>query len=65
MEPAAEQARPQGAAVADGASVTSLTERRPAALPPGPRPLPSVTAYDQLLRLRRQSAGRPAHQGEP
>jgi SAM-dependent methyltransferase len=31
--------------------VTSLTQRRLAALPPDTRPLPSVAAYDQLLRL--------------
>ena len=30
--------------------VTSLTQRRLAALPPDTRPLPSVAAYDQLLR---------------
>lgn len=30
-----------------------------AALPPDPRPLPSVAAYDQLLRHTRSSAGRP------
>jgi hypothetical protein len=30
--------------------VTSLTARRLAALPPDTRPLPSVAAYDQLLR---------------
>ncbi|MET8537673.1 IS21 family transposase [Streptomyces sp. NPDC005065] len=43
-----------------GATVTSLTERRLAALPPDPRPLPSVAAYDQLLRLRRRPADGPA-----
>jgi hypothetical protein len=31
--------------------VVSLTERRLAQLPPDTRPLPSVTAYDELLRL--------------
>jgi hypothetical protein len=31
-------------------AVTSLTERRLAALPADTRPLPSVAAYDQLLR---------------
>jgi hypothetical protein len=31
-------------------SVPSLTERRLAQLPPDRRPLPSVAAYDQLLR---------------
>lgn len=39
--------------------VVSLTARRLAALPPDPRPLPSVAAYDQLLRYTRSSAGRP------
>jgi transposase len=43
-----------------GATVTSLTERRLAALPPDPRPLPSVAVYDQLLRLRRRPADGPA-----
>jgi transposase len=52
------------ATVGGGATVTSLTERRLAALPPDPRPLPSVAAYDQLLRHRRQSADCPAHEGE-
>jgi hypothetical protein len=33
--------------------VTSLTMRRVAALPPDTRPLPTVDAYDQLLRQRR------------
>jgi transposase len=33
-----------------GAQVTSLTLRRLAALPPDTRPLPTVDAYDQLLR---------------
>ena len=38
---------------ADGlVQVTLLTERRLASLPPDTRPLPSVAAYDQLLRLR-------------
>ncbi|MEV6175343.1 hypothetical protein AB0L99_45070 [Streptomyces sp. NPDC051954] len=35
------------------ARVTFLTERRLAHLPPDNRPLPSVTAYDQLLPPRR------------
>ncbi|MFD9223504.1 hypothetical protein ACFWDI_26685 [Streptomyces sp. NPDC060064] len=40
--------------------VVSLTARRLAALPPDPRPpLPSVTAYDQLLRHTRPPAERP------
>ncbi|MET9660649.1 hypothetical protein [Streptomyces sp. NPDC006510] len=37
------------------ATVTSLHEWRLAHLPPGNRPLPSVTHYDQLLRRRRTS----------
>ncbi|MEO3825347.1 hypothetical protein [Actinomadura sp. B10D3] len=37
---------------ADPAAVTSLTARRLEKLPPDTRPLPSVAAYDQLLRLR-------------
>ncbi|MGW4652675.1 IS21 family transposase [Kitasatospora sp. NPDC004289] len=37
----------------DRATVTSLTERRLAQLPPDTRPLPSVAHYDQLLRHRR------------
>ncbi|WP_245685707.1 hypothetical protein [Streptomyces yerevanensis] len=37
----------------DRASVTFLTERRLAHLPPDNRPLSSVAAYDQLLRPRR------------
>ncbi|MDX3537480.1 hypothetical protein PV721_24530 [Streptomyces sp. MB09-01] len=44
--------------------MTSLTARRLAALPPDPRPLPSVAAYDELLRLRHLHAGPSAHQGE-
>jgi hypothetical protein len=43
--------------------VTFLTERRLAHLPPDNRPLPSVAAYDQLLRPR-QPAARPAIEGE-
>ncbi|MFG2586535.1 IS21 family transposase [Streptomyces malaysiensis] len=39
------------------ATVTSLHEWRLAHLPPDTRPLPSVTAYDQLLRRRRDSGG--------
>jgi transposase len=45
----------QPAAVPD-AQVTSLTLRRIAALPADSRPLPTVDAYDQLLR-RRRTAG--------
>jgi hypothetical protein len=37
-------------------NVISLTERRLAQLPADTRPLPSVTAYDQLLRLPRRTA---------
>lgn len=48
--------------VAGGATVTSLTARRLAALPPDPRPLPSVAAYDELLR--RRHAGPSAQQGK-
>ncbi|WP_199822526.1 IS21 family transposase [Streptomyces sp. WMMB 322] len=45
------------------ATVTFLHEWRLAHLPPDTRPLPSVAAYDQLLRRRRTSIG--AHpQGE-
>jgi transposase len=47
----------------DRARVTFLTERRLAHLPPDNRPLPSVAAYDQLLRPR-QPAARPAIEGE-
>lgn len=42
--------------------VTSLTSRRLAALPADARPLPSVAAYDQLLRYPRPSATHPASQ---
>ena len=44
--------------------VASLTERRLAALPADSRPLPSVAAYDQLLRRPRPPAARPANQGD-
>jgi hypothetical protein len=43
--------------------VTSLTLRRLAALPPDTRPLPSVAAYDQLLR--RPPRAPPTSQGDP
>ncbi|KJS59948.1 transposase [Streptomyces rubellomurinus] len=43
----------------DRATVTSLTERRLAQLPPDTRPLPSVAHYDQLLRHRRPSRPTP------
>ncbi|MER5422380.1 IS21 family transposase [Streptosporangium roseum] len=45
------------------ATVTFLTERRLAQLPRDTRPLPSVTAYDQLLKRARPPGERPA-QGE-
>lgn len=45
------------------ATVTSLHEWRLAHLPPDTRPLPSVTAYDQLLR-RRRTSGSDHHEGE-
>jgi hypothetical protein len=45
----ADQGRQPRRPLDGGATVTSLTERRLAALPPDPRPLPSVAAYDQLL----------------
>jgi transposase len=38
-------------------NVVSLTERRLAQLPPDRRPLPTVSAYDQLLRHRRTVEG--------
>jgi hypothetical protein len=44
-------------------NVTFLTARRLSHLPPDTRPLPSVAAYDQLLRPR-QPPGRSASQGE-
>jgi transposase len=37
----------------EAGQLTSLTMRRIAALPPDTRPLPTVDAYDQLLRQRR------------
>jgi hypothetical protein len=37
-------------------TVVSLTQRRLTHLPPDTRPLPSVAAYDQLLRHRRPTA---------
>ncbi|MEV4283694.1 IS21 family transposase [Actinoplanes xinjiangensis] len=39
------------------ANVISLTERRLAQLPTDTRPLPTVTAYDQLLRRRAEGTG--------
>jgi hypothetical protein len=41
----------------DAATVTFLTQRRLDRLPPDTRPLPSVGAYDQLLRHARPAAG--------
>jgi hypothetical protein len=53
----AEPARP---VPATPAQVTSLTLRRLAELPPDTRPLPTVDAYDQLLRHPRpRTEGRP------
>jgi len=43
----------------EASQVTSLTMRRIAALPPDTRPLPTVDAYDQLLRRHR-----PATEGQ-
>ncbi len=43
--------------------VTSLTERRLVHLPPGTRPLPSVSVHDRLLR-RGRPGGRPNPEGE-
>jgi hypothetical protein len=48
----ADQPSPE-AAPAGQAPVASLTARRLERLPPDTRPLPSVAAYDQLLRHRR------------
>jgi hypothetical protein len=56
---AVEVAAPVAPAEPDRTNVTSPTERRPAQLPPDTRPLPSVAAYDQLLRSR-QPTDRPA-----
>ena len=55
--PAASPAAP-GQDVPAAPNVTFLTERRLAHLPPDTRPLPSVAAYDQLLR--RTQPGRAA-----
>lgn len=59
-----EVAAPVVPAEPERTNVTSLTERRLAQLPPDTRPLPSVAAYDQLLRVR-QPADRPAIPSEP
>lgn len=46
--------------------VVSLTQRRLAQLPPDTRPLPSVTLYDELLRLRPAAEeGNPPNDIEP
>jgi transposase len=57
-------ALPDGVPAPAGATVTFLTERRLANLPPDTRPLPSVAAYDQLLRRARPDAERPQHEGD-
>jgi len=44
----------------EAAQVASLTMRRIAALPPDTRPLPTVTAYDQLLRRPRTAGEGPS-----
>jgi hypothetical protein len=49
---------PAQPAPAQAATVTFLTQRRLANLPPDTRPLPSVAAYDQLLRHARPDAER-------
>jgi len=48
-------AGPEPAPAGPQAPVASLTARRLAQLPPDTRPLPSVAAYDQLLRHPRQT----------
>ncbi|MGW2311314.1 IS21 family transposase [Actinomadura luteofluorescens] len=55
---------PEPAAPAEAATVTSLTERRLAQLPPDRRPLPSVAHYDQLLRRRPPTSQGPTSQEE-
>jgi hypothetical protein len=49
-------AGPEPGPAASQPAVTSLTQRRLAQLPPDTRPLPSVAAYDQLLRHPRRTA---------
>jgi transposase len=58
QEPASETTTAPSAAASGTppAPVTSLTARRLAALPPDTRPLPSVAAYDQLLRHPRPAS---------
>ncbi|MBM2623912.1 IS21 family transposase [Actinoplanes sp. LDG1-06] len=48
--------RPVNRRIRPVSNVVSLTERRLAQLPPDTRPLPTVTAYDQLLRLPPRTA---------
>jgi transposase len=55
---------PEPAVPAAAATVTSLTERRLAQLPPDLRPLPSVAHYDQLLRRRPPTSQGPTSQEE-
>ncbi|MEV4580494.1 IS21 family transposase [Nonomuraea jabiensis] len=55
-EPPAEQPDRPSADERRPGRVISLTQRRLAALPPDNRPLPSVAAYDQLLRHPRPPA---------
>lgn len=57
-------AAPQHDEIPQPSPVTSLTGRRLATLPADTRPLPSVAAYDQLLRHPRPPAARPAIQGD-
>jgi transposase len=57
--PAAGLGDPGDPAGAAAATVTFLTERRLAHLPADTRPLPTVTAYDQLLRLRSSGGDTP------
>ena len=56
---AADEDHPADPVPADpaGPEVTFLTERRLARLPADRRPLPSVAAYDQLLRITRPATG--------
>jgi hypothetical protein len=53
---AGETDEPAPTAAPAGSTVVSLTQRRLAHLPPDTRPLPSVAAYDELLRHRRTAA---------
>ena len=60
-EPGGQTAGSGGQAMpGQAAEVTSLTMRRIAALPPDTRPLPTVDAYDQLLRQRRTATEGPS-----